>query len=64
MMDVCAALGYEVSWDQRVIKANAVTVRYEGNFGIFLPKRLTAATRLRFTLAHELGHIAIGHFDE
>ncbi len=65
MTDVCAALGHAVDWDARVPRGDdAVTMQWGGLFGIYLKNSLTHSCRVRFTLAHEIGHIRINHFQE
>lgn len=39
------------------------TVKYKGKYRIFINPK-THPMRLRFTLAHELSHILLGHIDE
>ncbi len=58
-------LGFSIEWDERVPKGDdAVTFQWDGVYGIYLKNSLTAPCRIRFTLAHEVGHIRLRHFEE
>ncbi len=70
VLAVCEACGYIVRFHDEALDKNeeAVTfyLRDRDRYLIFLKKTSDrmASCRLRWTLAHELGHILLGHFEE
>ncbi len=68
VVSICGKLGVIVSWDEDALDQNeeAVTYFLRARYLIYLktPTARTATCRLRWTLAHELGHILLGHFRE
>lgn len=43
---------------------HAMTARAGGGFGIFIGKEMSYVSALAFTIAHEMGHIFLGHLAE
>jgi Zn-dependent peptidase ImmA (M78 family) len=68
VISICDKLGVIISWNEDALDQNeeAVTYFLRGRYLIYLktPTARTATCRLRWTLAHELGHILLGHFHE
>ncbi|TCL76880.1 uncharacterized protein DUF955 [Hydrogenispora ethanolica] len=68
VLAVCEACGYILRFHDDALDDNeeAVTYYLRDRYLIFLKKTggRTASCRLRWTIAHELGHILLGHFEE
>ncbi len=65
VLGICEACEYVVRFHDEALDKNeeAVTFCIRGRYVIIL-KKVTASCRLRWTIAHELGHILLGHFAE
>lgn len=68
LLNVCWAFGVPVAY-LRVFpldakRMHAMSVRVGDRFAILLGRDTTYPAALAFTLAHELGHVALGHFGD
>ena len=59
--NVGIAVVHVENWPRGVRRPDAVCVRHEGRPVILVVRAETAASKLLFYLAHEIGHIALGH---
>lgn len=58
---IARALSAEICYERMPLRVDAVTIPLRGGGFIVIVNTSHSENRMRFTIAHELGHIALGH---
>lgn len=68
LVTTCWALGIPVGqlkvFPLAAKRMHAMSIRFEERFAVLIGYESSFASRVAFTVAHELGHIALGHHDQ